>query len=264
MLRTTLSHFPEGPVAKEDAGVPFGCVAQPLAPIEKHDAHALPAAEHAERCDSCYAYISPFCTFMRNSWKCAMCGAHSKSTERFRPSQGRRDHPELVRSCVEYEYAASVGESAKGLPSCIALVDVSADASFIEVAQAGLLAALRALDPDSLFAMVARRVSNLSPRSPTSAHVSPPSCDLSPSTPPSAGRLLRHAWGLSARIQRAARAAHPHPGARASRLAHLRRSSSAPHVRPYRLLSRSHHGGHWLPPQARHARVPPLGTPMLI
>ena len=174
MLSVTLSQFPASPAAKDDGGVPFGCIVQPLAPIETDP--DLPAAEDAIRCSGCYAYISPYCVFLRDSWRCALCGALTKTVERYATSQDRRFMPELVHPIVEYEYAEPEvgGCSGQGgesedydegqsslmvalpeLPVCIALVDVSADSNFIDVAQAGLLAAVRALGPDSLFALVA-------------------------------------------------------------------------------------------------------------
>ena len=73
MLRPSLRRTPETASVKESAGLPWGCVLQPLAPAvdtacadtDKYDAIG---AEEVPRCTECFGYISAYCMFERKAW----------------------------------------------------------------------------------------------------------------------------------------------------------------------------------------------------
>ena len=90
MLTPTLSAFPDSPSSKEAAGVPFGVIAQPLAPLTDDAGDAIaqnPFLEYADavaRCESCYGYINPYCAFVRqHHWRCSLCGTLNPVTPRY-------------------------------------------------------------------------------------------------------------------------------------------------------------------------------------
>ena len=78
MLQPTFKAFPQDPASKDAAGVPFGCVAQPLAPFANEGEvlaeDEVELADVVARCEGCYGYISSYCTFMRSHWRCSLCG----------------------------------------------------------------------------------------------------------------------------------------------------------------------------------------------
>ena len=155
MLEPTLAAFPRDPATKDAAGVPFGCVAQPLAPFTDY-VLAEDELEHADavaRCDSCFGYISSHCQFLRHHWRCSLCGALNPTPARY--ATARRDKlPELADAAVELR----LGEATAAQPPvCLVLVDASGDEDFLEVARAALHAAVAALceaAPATLFGII--------------------------------------------------------------------------------------------------------------
>ena len=160
MITPTLSVFPLTPSAKDATGVPFGVVVQPLAPLydEAADEVAEEDLEHVDevaRCESCFAYINPFCAFLRSNWRCSLCGTLNPLTKRYAESGDRSSLPELAEAAVEL----TLGNDASPQPPvCIAMVDVSGgDDAFLETARAGLHAAVAALcesAPTTLFGII--------------------------------------------------------------------------------------------------------------
>ena len=110
MLEPTCHAVPPSPAAKEDAGVPFGVVIQPLAPLAPPratprdalaSANALGAcAEEVARCKRCYGYISAACAFYHREWRCALCGAHNALPRRYASKQLRARLPELAGDSI--------------------------------------------------------------------------------------------------------------------------------------------------------------------
>ena len=154
MLSPTLRALPATAQVKEESGVPFGCVVQPLVPLPP-PAHAdeLPTAEQLARCGRCFAYINPLCRFVRDGWRCALCGEVSAVPARYAASGHRRALPELSEYALELPVGAS-DEAEQRAPALVALVDVEAGDEFVELAAASLRAALRALAPSTLFGLV--------------------------------------------------------------------------------------------------------------
>ena len=111
MLEPTLAAFPRDPATKDAAGVPFGCVAQPLAPFTDY-VLAEDELEHADavaRCDSCFGYISSHCQFLRHHWRCSLCGALNPTPARY--ATARRDKlPELAHAAVELRLGDRIGQ----------------------------------------------------------------------------------------------------------------------------------------------------------
>ena len=145
MISPTLATFPLTPSAKDAAGVPFGVIVQPLAPLtdESGDELAEEDLEHVDavaRCESCLGYINPFCAFLRSHWRCALCGTLNHLTPRYAAADDRSSLPELAAAAVEL----TLGSDASPQPLvCIAMVDVSGgDDAFLETARAGLHAAV--------------------------------------------------------------------------------------------------------------------------
>ena len=116
MLEPTLAAFPRDPATKDAAGVPFGCVAQPLAPFTDY-VLAEDELEHADavaRCDSCFGYISSHCQFLRHHWRCSLCGALNPTPARY--ATARRDKlPELADAAVELRLGEFAGIGNEGL-----------------------------------------------------------------------------------------------------------------------------------------------------
>eukprot|EP00964_Phaeocystis_antarctica_P058581 scaffold34763_cov82-Phaeocystis_antarctica.AAC.12 len=156
MLEPTFAAFPQDPATKDAAGVPFGCVAQPLAPFTD-DVLAEDELEHADavaRCETCLGYISSHCQFLRHHWRCSLCGTLSSTPARYTTAR-RNKLPELADAAVELR----LGEATAAQPPlCLVLVDDSGDDDFLEVARAALHAAVAALcesAPATLFGIIA-------------------------------------------------------------------------------------------------------------
>ena len=92
MLQPTFKAFPQDPASKDAAGVPFGCVAQPLAPFANEGEvlaeDEVELADVVARCEGCYGYISSYCTFMRSHWRCSLCGVLNSMPARYANAQG--------------------------------------------------------------------------------------------------------------------------------------------------------------------------------
>jgi hypothetical protein len=76
MTAFTLAVIPEANTVKDACGLPFGCIVRPLIPIIAPGPERIipPNFSDISRCESCGAYISPFCRFEQRLWRCAMCG----------------------------------------------------------------------------------------------------------------------------------------------------------------------------------------------
>ena len=76
MTSFTLAVIPEANTVKDSCGLPFGCIVRPLVPIMEPGPERIIPAKFTEisRCESCGAYVSPFCRFEQRMWRCAMCG----------------------------------------------------------------------------------------------------------------------------------------------------------------------------------------------
>lgn len=83
MTSFTLAVIPEANTVKDSCALPFGCIVRPLVPIIAPGPERIIPASFSDisRCESCGAYISPFCRFEQRLWRCAMCGqTHDLST----------------------------------------------------------------------------------------------------------------------------------------------------------------------------------------
>jgi hypothetical protein len=155
MIAPTVSCFPDCPSVSNDAGVPLGCVVQPLAELNR-DSLSDDAAEDVGRCASCGAYMNPFCGLLRHDWRCSLCGGLTPLGDRYSSVQpGRRDRlQELREDVVEFEFAGDVDDGINTPPVFIAIVDACGGDDFLEVVRAALHAAQAALPADALFGLV--------------------------------------------------------------------------------------------------------------
>ena len=89
MLRPTLRALPSSATMKDDCGLPFGVIVEPLAPLappsvaaldDDGEAQDLPLAEELARCESCGAYINRYCTFSRHHWRCAYAASNDHAS----------------------------------------------------------------------------------------------------------------------------------------------------------------------------------------
>ena len=167
MLRPTLRALPSSATMKDDCGLPFGVIVEPLAPLappnvaaldDDGEAQDLPLAEELARCESCGAYINRYCTFSRHHWRCALCGASTALPPRYEDSGERRELPELELDELELSAAPPDAPPAAGeLPpraAVVAVVDVCAGAALLARVRLALHAALAALPPTALFGLV--------------------------------------------------------------------------------------------------------------
>mmetsp|Transcript_68432 Transcript_68432/g.216567 ORF Transcript_68432/g.216567 Transcript_68432/m.216567 type:complete len:252 (-) Transcript_68432:72-827(-) len=168
-FRFTLNKFPVNGALKDECGLPFGCVIQPFAQMEHLpvDAQDLPPAEDVARCEECYAYINPYCSFERGVWICSLCGTDNPihSGSKYYRHASRIKLPELRDTTVEFDVMDPVleeedddlGEEVtqiRGRPVYVALVDLAASEDFLELVKSSLLAALEALAPSALFGLI--------------------------------------------------------------------------------------------------------------
>ena len=153
MISSTLSAFPETPIAIADAGIPFGCLVRPLADLGQEPDDEV-FAEDIGRCESCGAYINPYCTILRCDWRCALCGHLTPLDKRYTGLSRRDRPPELQDYIMEVDFAGEHPETAASPPIYVALVDASGGEDFLEVVRASLHAALAALPGDALFGLV--------------------------------------------------------------------------------------------------------------
>ncbi len=87
MTSFTLAVIPEANTVKDACGLPFGCIVRPLISIIAPGPERIIPAQFTEisRCESCGAYVSPFCRFEQRLWRCAMCGqTHDLNTRYLR------------------------------------------------------------------------------------------------------------------------------------------------------------------------------------
>ena len=104
MIRPSLRRTPETASVKESAGLPWGCVLQPLAPTaetggdERDDAIG---AEEVPRCEECFGYINAYCMFERKAWICCLCGCKNELAVRYSSSSARAGLPEMQRGIVD-------------------------------------------------------------------------------------------------------------------------------------------------------------------
>ena len=153
MLSTSLNHFPSSPSEISDTSIPFGCVAVPLADIDDSAIQTTVDAADIARCESCGAYLNPYCGLHRREWSCNLCGSYSRlNGERYHSNNPRRELDELRESCFEADFAADA--SASTPPAYIAVVDGSASEEVLELVRAGLHAALKALPNGALFGLI--------------------------------------------------------------------------------------------------------------
>ena len=104
-IRFSHSSFPCTPAQKEQCGLPWGFVLQPLAPLAHPSATTDQASTSVARCATCLAYINPYAQFVRRGWKCALCRAsNSFATRRYDSQEERMRLPELVLPDVEYRW----------------------------------------------------------------------------------------------------------------------------------------------------------------
>ena len=84
MINISSHAFPLTPGVKDEGGLPWGCMVQPLARPEMFltdDALSvfqkskMAMASSVARCNECFAYISPFCSYQyARYWYCCLCG----------------------------------------------------------------------------------------------------------------------------------------------------------------------------------------------
>ena len=164
MIRPSLRRTPETASVKESAGLPWGCVLQPLAPTaesggdERDDAIG---AEEVPRCEECFGYINAYCMFERKAWICCLCGCKNELAVRYSSSSARAGLPEMQRGivdlleeCIEVDDVFAKELSPEHRPAFVAVIDVSGSEELVEVVRAGILALVEALPPSALFGLV--------------------------------------------------------------------------------------------------------------
>eukprot|EP00884_Botryococcus_braunii_P002587 jgi/Botrbrau1/12329/Bobra.4_3s0002.2 len=167
----TTKKLPVSGALKQESGLPFSCVVQPFArtnTIPCGEGTSL-KAEDVSRCHQCYAYINHCCTFLLPGWTCALCGHlneyHSVSNQRYARASQRAKCPELRAGLLEVDCPVDAGVNAASedgdgwmevaaSPIFVALVDRSGGPDYLELVRTALLAALEAVPPSSLFALL--------------------------------------------------------------------------------------------------------------
>ncbi|KAL0031778.1 hypothetical protein WJX79_006935 [Trebouxia sp. C0005] len=168
----TLGRFPQSGELKDACSLPFACVVQPFAKLLHLPLDKVPVTQAGSvgRCQECYAYVNQYCHFSMYGWTCAICGGYNDykaiSNRRYARDMGRQQAPELQRGGVEMlcssaaDFANNTAandncpEQVPGQPMYIALVDLTCGADFLELVKSGLLAALEAVPPLALFALI--------------------------------------------------------------------------------------------------------------
>ena len=150
MLHSSVAQFPSDASTLKDVGIPFGCVVQPLAPVEFAEVDC--DADDVGRCVNCGAYINRFCDLLRREWRCSVCGRTSPLGPRY-SGAGNRDRAEFHESV--YDAVFTVGEEDHDTPPVyIAVVDGTAGGAFLDLVRAALHAGLAALPPDALLGLI--------------------------------------------------------------------------------------------------------------
>ena len=166
MIRPSMRRTPETASVKESAGLPWGCVLQPLAPAscspDNSSDRLVPlGAEQMPRCEECFGYISAYCMFERKAWICCLCGHKNDLPFRYATASARAELEEMQRGivdlleeCIEVEDPFAPELKPDERPAFVAVVDVSGSEELVEVARAGILALIEALPPSALFGLV--------------------------------------------------------------------------------------------------------------
>ncbi|KAL4183100.1 hypothetical protein AMTRI_Chr11g96520 [Amborella trichopoda] len=158
-VRASISRFPLDTEVLEGGGVPWGISLTPFSPTDElghkpaygRDAHLLP------RCENCWAYFSSLCELDQWAWNCVLCGTlNGLSSQCITRLAHPESCPELSSSFVDLELPDDVPpeEEGQARPVYVAAIDLSASEEFLELVKSGLLAALEALGPGSLFGLI--------------------------------------------------------------------------------------------------------------
>ncbi|KAL8138195.1 hypothetical protein V2J09_004196 [Rumex salicifolius] len=157
-VRATVSRFPIDPDAQDSSGLPWGLTVSPFSGV---DENGIPPANgsHGQllpRCENCWAYFNTYCELEQWSWSCCLCGTlNGLSSEAI----ARYSHPqscaEMSSSFIDLEMPIEGYEEEvmQARPVYVAAVDLSSSEEFLELTKSGLLAALEALAPGSLFGL---------------------------------------------------------------------------------------------------------------
>ena len=158
LLSVTCAAVPCTPEDLSDSGVPFGCVARPLAelpPLDEEEAEFMPDASDLARCSACGAYINHLCGVRRKEWRCSLCATVNAFTSA-RYSLGPNELRELPELCDPTLELSDGQADDDAPPMCVAVVDVAsaADGKYVELVRAALHALVAALPAQTLFALL--------------------------------------------------------------------------------------------------------------
>ena len=141
---------------KESTGLPWGCVVRPFASPREGTQLPVVSEKEVERCGNCYAYPNHLCTFEYRRWRCAICGNRNRMPARYTRQGDRARLPEFAGECYELDMKPTADDEVSfgERPAYIAVVDGSGDGDFMELVRSALSAAVSALEPTDLFALV--------------------------------------------------------------------------------------------------------------
>ena len=142
-LRSTYYQVPVTKDVRRTCEMPFAVVCQPLAPGDPMDTNGGKVCvvdaskEGPVRCSQCKAYVNPFVRWLDGGrrFQCNLCGSMNECPPWYfcnlGPNGTRRDQydrPELQFGSVEYEAGEQYKVRPPQRPSCVFLIDCSAQA----------------------------------------------------------------------------------------------------------------------------------------
>ena len=141
---------------KDSTGLPWGCVVRPFASPREGTQLPVVSEKEVERCGNCYAYPNHLCTFEYRRWRCAICGNRNRMPARYTRQGDRARLPEFAGECYELDMKPTADDEVSfgERPAYIVIVDGSGDGDFMELVRSALSAAVSALEPTDLFALV--------------------------------------------------------------------------------------------------------------
>eukprot|EP00808_Paulinella_micropora_P015554 g11276.t1 len=158
-LRFVSDKFPQNAKLKDQVGLPWSCVVQPLAPLPAEAKTDLPASEIA-RCESCWAYINGYAQLQRRKWFCPLCMNYNALPARYRMGTKRDELPELAQGGGWIECIKDANPSVPSVLSepsevgYIFCVDTTGGSDYVDAVSAAMQAALQALPPRALVGLM--------------------------------------------------------------------------------------------------------------
>nr|XP_043613329.1 protein transport protein SEC23 [Erigeron canadensis] len=157
-IRATVLRFPSEPEAQESSGLPWGVTVTPFASKDENGNAPVygSGGDLIPRCENCWAYYNTYCDQEQWAWYCSLCGTiNGLSTETISRYSSSVSAPENVSSFIDIELPleGSDEEGMQARPVYVAAIDLASSEEFLELTKSGLLAALEALKPGSLFGL---------------------------------------------------------------------------------------------------------------